>query len=146
MNEPAHQFLGTEFLASGIPFATVDDLDLSIPLARRQIGYSGAQRGARLIRVEGFARDHTIREKYNVVSGNANVQVSAGYKQNVIGFGWTNAVYLKMREIVAAEGRSWARDALRLRLPMLISRSQDGAPGEVPPLALECAAATSSSA
>jgi len=52
-----HQFLGTEFLASGIPFATVDDLDLSIPLALLQIGYSGAQRGAGLIRVEGFARD-----------------------------------------------------------------------------------------
>jgi alpha,alpha-trehalase len=47
-----------------------------------------------------FATDGTIREKYNVVSQNANVQVSAGYKQNVIGFGWTNAVYLKMREII----------------------------------------------
>ncbi len=47
----------------------------------------------------GFARDGTIREKYNVVSGNSNVQVSAGYKSNEIGFGWTNAVYLKMREI-----------------------------------------------
>lgn len=49
----------------------------------------------------GFAQDGTIREKYNVVSGNANVQVSAGYTTNEIGFGWTNAVYLKMREIVA---------------------------------------------
>ncbi len=47
----------------------------------------------------GLAADGTIREKYNVVSGNANVQVTAGYKQNVIGFGWTNAVYLKMKEI-----------------------------------------------
>jgi alpha,alpha-trehalase len=50
---------------------------------------------------QGFANDGTIREKYNVVSGNANVQVSAGYKTNVIGFGWTNAVYLKMKEIIA---------------------------------------------
>jgi len=25
--------------------------------------------------------------------------VSAGYSHNVIGFGWTNAVYLKFREI-----------------------------------------------
>jgi len=48
----------------------------------------------------GFAADGTIREKYNVVSGNAQVSVSAGYTQNVIGFGWTNAVYLKMKEIV----------------------------------------------
>ena len=49
---------------------------------------------------QGFANDGTIREKYNVVSGNANVQVSAGYKQNVIGFGWTNAVYLKMKQTI----------------------------------------------
>jgi alpha,alpha-trehalase len=48
----------------------------------------------------GFARDGTIREKYNVVSGNSDVQVSTGYKTNEIGFGWTNAVYLKMKEIL----------------------------------------------
>ena len=47
----------------------------------------------------GFAADGTIREKYNVVAGNAQVTVSNGYKQNVVGFGWTNAVYLKFREI-----------------------------------------------
>jgi alpha,alpha-trehalase len=47
----------------------------------------------------GFAADGTIREKYNVVAGNAQVTVSAGYSQDVIGFGWTNAVYLKFREI-----------------------------------------------
>ena len=49
--------------------------------------------------------DGTIREKYNVVSGNADVQVSTGYKTNEIGFGWTNAVYLKMKEIVASQTR-----------------------------------------
>jgi alpha,alpha-trehalase len=49
----------------------------------------------------GFARDGTIREKYNVVEGNANVHVSAGYTTNEIGFGWTNAVYLKMQQIIA---------------------------------------------
>jgi len=48
----------------------------------------------------GFANDHTIREKYNVASGNANVQVTAGYKTNVIGFGWTNAVYLTLGELL----------------------------------------------
>ena len=51
----------------------------------------------------GFAADGTIREKYNVVAGNASVNVTTGYKQNAIGFGWTNAVYLKMREIVQEE-------------------------------------------
>ncbi len=47
----------------------------------------------------GFAADGTIREKYNVVAGTAQVTVSQGYSQNVIGFGWTNAVYLKLNEI-----------------------------------------------
>jgi alpha,alpha-trehalase len=32
--------------------------------------------------------------------GNADVKVSAGYSQNVIGFGWTNGVYLKMQQIL----------------------------------------------
>ena len=56
----------------------------------------------------GFANDATIREKYNVVSGDANVQVSAGYKANVIGFGWTNAVYLKMKEVLRNQVRQAA--------------------------------------
>ena len=57
---------------------------------------------------QGFAHDATIREKYNVVSGNADVQVSTGYKENVIGFGWTNAVYLKMKEIMADRAKQAA--------------------------------------
>jgi len=48
----------------------------------------------------GFAKDGTIREKFNVVSGSSNVQVSTGYKANQIGFGWSNAVYLKMKEVM----------------------------------------------
>ncbi len=59
----------------------------------------------------GYRDDGTIREKYNVVAGNANVQVSAGYKQNVIGFGWTNGVYLKLQQFLAAPA-SQAADAL----------------------------------
>ena len=47
----------------------------------------------------GFAADGTIREKYNVAAGNAQVSVSSGYQQNVVGFGWTNAVYLKMKQV-----------------------------------------------
>ncbi|HEY6822869.1 MAG TPA: trehalase family glycosidase, partial [Steroidobacteraceae bacterium] len=53
-----------------------------------------------------LAADGTIREKYNMVLGNADVQVTAGYTQNVVGFGWTNGVYLKMRELLAGNGRS----------------------------------------
>ena len=48
----------------------------------------------------GFAADGTIREKYDVVAGNSNVKVNTGYTTNEIGFGWTNAVYLKMREMI----------------------------------------------
>lgn len=49
----------------------------------------------------GFADDGTIREKYNMVTGDAKVQIKAGYKDNVIGFGWTNGVYLKMQELLS---------------------------------------------
>ncbi|GLQ50613.1 trehalase family glycosidase [Dyella flava] len=49
-----------------------------------------------------FATDGTIREKYNMALGNADVKVSAGYTANVIGFGWTNGVYLKLRQILSA--------------------------------------------
>lgn len=48
----------------------------------------------------GVATDATIREKYNMVLGNADVHISAGYTQNVVGFGWTNGVYLKLRELL----------------------------------------------
>jgi alpha,alpha-trehalase len=43
---------------------------------------------------ENFRRDGTIREKYNAVSRSSEVAVSAGYNLNVIGFGWTNGVFL----------------------------------------------------
>jgi alpha,alpha-trehalase len=48
----------------------------------------------------GFATDGTILEKYNVSSQNTNVHVAIGYKANQIGFGWTNAVYLKLKEVL----------------------------------------------
>ena len=47
-----------------------------------------------------FVHDGTLREKYNVVSADANVAVATGYKANVIGFGWTNAVYVKMQQLL----------------------------------------------
>jgi len=48
----------------------------------------------------GFAADGTIREKYDVTAASSKVSVSTGYKTNEIGFGWTNAVYLKMLEMM----------------------------------------------
>ena len=50
--------------------------------------------------LQNFLSDATIREKYNVVSGSANVAVATGYKSNVVGFGWTNGVYLQMRDLL----------------------------------------------
>jgi alpha,alpha-trehalase len=50
--------------------------------------------------LDNFLRDGTIREKYNVASGSANVSVAAGYKANVAGFGWTNAVYLELDDML----------------------------------------------
>ena len=43
---------------------------------------------------DNFKRDQTIREKYNVITRSTQAAVSAGYKTNVVGFGWTNGVTL----------------------------------------------------
>ncbi|TAN04083.1 MAG: trehalase [Rhodanobacteraceae bacterium] len=51
-----------------------------------------------------FAQRGTIFEKYNMYQGNADVKITAGYKTNVIGFGWTNGVYLKLRSLIDSEG------------------------------------------
>ncbi|MGB7620936.1 MAG: trehalase family glycosidase [Terriglobia bacterium] len=46
--------------------------------------------------VENFRREGTIREKYNVVTRTSETHVEAGYVQNVVGFGWTNGVFLEL--------------------------------------------------
>ncbi len=46
--------------------------------------------------LQNFLLDHTIREKYDVVSGSEITHIGAGYKQNVTGFGWTNGVFLEL--------------------------------------------------
>jgi alpha,alpha-trehalase len=46
--------------------------------------------------LENFRRDHTIREKYNVVTRSSVTRIVAGYAVNVIGFGWTNGVFLEL--------------------------------------------------
>jgi alpha,alpha-trehalase len=45
---------------------------------------------------ENFRRDGTIREKYNVVTRSSETHVTTGYKSNVVGFGWTNGVFLEL--------------------------------------------------
>jgi len=48
--------------------------------------------------LENFQRDGTIREKYNMVTRSTQANVSAGYQINVIGFGWTNGVFLTLAD------------------------------------------------
>src|SRR6267143_347800 len=43
-----------------------------------------------------FRRDGTIREKYNAVTRSSETQVTAGYHMNIVGFGWTNGVFLEL--------------------------------------------------
>jgi alpha,alpha-trehalase len=52
---------------------------------------------------ENFRRDGTIREKYNAVARSSETQVTAGYNMNIVGFGWTNGVFLVLsHELPAA--------------------------------------------
>ena len=46
-----------------------------------------------------FEREGTIHEKYNVETESSKVALIAGY-QNVVGFGWTNAVYVEMEQLL----------------------------------------------
>src|SRR5579872_1097524 len=46
--------------------------------------------------LENFRRDGTIREKYNAVTRSSETQVTAGYHMNIVGFGWTNGVFLEL--------------------------------------------------
>ena len=46
--------------------------------------------------LQNFRRDHTLREKYNVVSRSTETHVTTGYAQNVTGFGWTNAAFIEL--------------------------------------------------
>lgn len=55
--------------------------------------------------LRNFQRDGTIREKYNVVTRSYKTHVEAGYKKNVIGFGWTNGVFLVLLHNLPASWR-----------------------------------------
>ena len=55
---------------------------------------------------ENFRRDGTIREKYNVVTRSYESRIEAGYRQNVVGFGWTNAAFLALLHALPQESVS----------------------------------------
>jgi alpha,alpha-trehalase len=42
-----------------------------------------------------YRREGTIREKYDVITRSSEAHVTAGYQANVVGFGWTNGVFLQ---------------------------------------------------
>jgi alpha,alpha-trehalase len=46
--------------------------------------------------LENFERDETIREKYDVVTRTSQTHIVEGYKENVVGFGWTNGVFVEL--------------------------------------------------
>jgi alpha,alpha-trehalase len=101
--------LATSDYASGVqwdlPFGWAPTNWLSVSGLDRYGYHEDAARIARDFSksiLDNFLRDETIREKYNVADGSANVKVAAGYTSNVVGFGWTNAVYLKLQDIFAA--------------------------------------------
>lgn len=50
-----------------------------------------------------FGRDGNIREKYNVVTDSSNLKLSEGYRDNVVGFGWTNGVFLELLNTLPKE-------------------------------------------
>ena len=49
-----------------------------------------------LMVLKDFETERHIREKYNVVTGSSETEIVSGYHQNVIGFGWTNAVFVRL--------------------------------------------------
>jgi len=54
-----------------------------------------------------FLRDGTIREKYDAVRRSTEIDVTAGYTTNVVGFGWTNATFMVLlHQLPAAEQES----------------------------------------
>jgi alpha,alpha-trehalase len=62
--------------------------------------------------LENFARDRTIREKYNVVSRSSETNVKAGYAANVVGFGWTNAAFVELLRSLPLEKVKHMADAI----------------------------------
>ena len=52
---------------------------------------------------ENLRREGTIREKYDVVTRSSEAHVSAGYQANVVGFGWTNGVFLELLQELPKE-------------------------------------------
>jgi alpha,alpha-trehalase len=66
--------------------------------------------------LDNYRCEGTIREKYNVVTRTTETNVTAGYQTNVVGFGWTNGVFLVMLHALPPRSR---RSLLILRSGLL---------------------------
>jgi alpha,alpha-trehalase len=71
---------------------------------------------------DNFKRDGTIREKYNVVTRSDETNVTAGYKANLIGFGWTNGTLLALLHLLPADTRTQLEDGKPLAKAAATSR------------------------
>ncbi len=50
-----------------------------------------------------FERDGNLREKYNVVTDSSNVDLTEGYRGNIIGFGWTERCFSRATTRIECE-------------------------------------------
>ena len=56
--------------------------------------------------LRNYLRDHTIREKYDVVKRSEDTRIDYGYAQNFTGFGWTNRVFLELLNGLSPEEKA----------------------------------------
>ena len=73
---------------------------------------------------QNYECDRSIREKYDVITASTEVNVASGYKTNVIGFGWTNAAYLKMGALI----KSFGEPAEQVEIPHRVCTTAPAAP------------------
>jgi alpha,alpha-trehalase len=57
--------------------------------------------------LDNFRHDGTIHEKYDVINRSSQTLVTAGYNINVVGFGWTNGVFLELLHQLPKQDVDW---------------------------------------
>lgn len=82
-------------------------IEMIVVEAMRRYGFNAAadRVSKKFLRtvLDNYWREGTIREKYNVVTRTTDASVTAGYKSNVVGFGWTNGAFLVMLHALTPE-------------------------------------------
>jgi alpha,alpha-trehalase len=61
-----------------------------------------------------YLRDGTIREKYNALTRSDEVDITAGYATNVVGFGWTNGTFMVLLHQLAPDDQDLILTAKQL--------------------------------